>query len=566
MEVKVNIIDTLFTTIPKNTVVASYTIDEDSVGLTMLNDQYSFNTTNKTILTSSNVTSNNLKAINFTARNWVSGEQVEINDMYPRVVSKLQNKFNKPNTIYKVTKDLDLNHCVLTIPKGGEELVLGNNTILDFQGGSFSNGTIIGSNTTVLPNGYKIQNVSLEGSFKYPDGVNAISSDGLCLNNVYDILDKQNLATTEINNYVVKDDDYTILSQFDTLKNVNAVDGSFIGFPTSVIYNNLLYCFYYKANTHESTPGIQENIYYKYSSDKGITWSEEKEWVLPSSDSNGTYRSYRTAYVVPFGSNLLFGIFCTTTTSSAIGGSFTLVCEATISEAHDITILNQIKTPIVGASGSLVYNYTDATITNSMIIGGNIIQVGSNYLMACYTSNRNNYVFSFDGNFTDNTHITQLDVISSEQFDYTEHAFIKFSDTNFYIAFREDARRENTPIFKYDTSTSKFELFTYIDNVAYDGLDAIILDDNTAMIAGRDARNYFTPTRFALMNSSGKVFISNAKYYGDVLGRDCGYCSLQIIEDTLINIFYLKRSQPNYNYGVVSRRIPVKTLTNLIFY
>ena len=80
MEVKVNIIDTLFTTIPKNTVVASYTIDEDSVDLTMLNDQYSFNTTNKTILTSSNVTSNNLKAINFTARNWVSGEQVEINE------------------------------------------------------------------------------------------------------------------------------------------------------------------------------------------------------------------------------------------------------------------------------------------------------------------------------------------------------------------------------------------------------------------------------------------------------------------------------------------------------
>lgn len=461
------------------------------------------------------------------------------------------------NLTYIIVGDIDL---------GGEELVLGNNTILDFQGGSFSNGTIIGSNTTVLPNGYKIQNVSLEGSFKYPDGVNAVSSDGLCLNNVYDILDKQNLATTEINNYVVKDDDYTILSQFDTLKNVNAVDGSFIGFPTSVIYNNLLYCFYYKANTHESTPGIQENIYYKYSSDKGITWSEEKEWVLPSSDSNGTYRSYRTAYVVPFGSNLLFGIFCTTTTSSAIGGSFTLVCEATISEAHDITILNQIKTPIVGASGSLVYNYTDATITNSMIIGGNIIQVGSNYLMACYTSNRNNYVFSFDGNFTDNTHITQLDVISSEQFDYTEHAFIKFSDTNFYIAFREDARRENTPIFKYDTSTSKFELFTYIDNVAYDGLDAIILDDNTAMIAGRDARNQFTPTRFALMNSSGKVFISNAKYYGDVLGRDCGYCSLQIIEDILINIFYLKRSLLNYNYGVVSRRIPVKTLTNLIFY
>lgn len=494
--------------------------------------------------------------VTYNGTTFIRTDGYEYNSTTVRIPSQLS-EIEVSNCIYRIIYNFDLN---------GETLTLPSNCTLDFQGGSFSNGTLIGSNTTILPNGYKIQNVDLKSSFKYPDGVNAVSSDGLCLNNVYDILDKQNLATTEINNYIVKDDDYTILSQFDTLKNVNAVDGSFIGFPTSVIYNNLLYCFYYKANTHESTPGIQENIYYKYSSDKGITWSEEKEWVLPSSDSNGTYRSYRTAYVVPFGSNLLFGIFCTTTTSSAIGGSFTLVCEATISEAHDITILNQIKTPIVGASGSLVYNYTDATITNSMIIGGNIIQVGSNYLMACYTSNRNNYVFSFDGNFTDNTHITQLDVISSEQFDYTEHAFIKFSDANFYIAFREDARRENTPIFKYDTSTSKFELFTYIDNVAYDGLDAIILDDNTAMIAGRDARNYFTPTRFALMNSSGKVFISNAKYYGDVLGRDCGYCSLQIVEDTLINIFYLKRSQPNYNYGVASRRIPVKTLTNLIFY
>lgn len=163
MEVKVNIIDTLFTTIPKNTVVASYTIDEDSVDLTMLNDQYSFNTTNKTILTSSNVTSNNLKAINFTARNWVSGEQVEINDMYPRVVSKLQNKFNKPNTIYKVTKDLDLNHCVLTIPKG---------CTLQFDGGTISNGSLFGNFTKIIAYSSTVifgQQIHIEGSWDIAD-------------------------------------------------------------------------------------------------------------------------------------------------------------------------------------------------------------------------------------------------------------------------------------------------------------------------------------------------------------------------------------------------------------
>lgn len=163
MEVKVNIIDTLFTTIPKNTVVASYTIDEDSVDLTMLNDQYSFNTANKTILTSSNVTSNNLKAINFTVRNWVSGEQVEINDMYPRVVSKLQNKFNKPNTIYKVTKDLDLNHCVLTIPEG---------CTLQFDGGSISNDSLSGNFTKIIADSSTVifgQQIHIEGSWDIAD-------------------------------------------------------------------------------------------------------------------------------------------------------------------------------------------------------------------------------------------------------------------------------------------------------------------------------------------------------------------------------------------------------------
>lgn len=163
MEVKVNIIDPLFTTIPKNTVVASYTIDEDSVDLTMLNDQYSFNTANKTILTSSNVTSNNLKAINFTARNWVSGEQVEINDMCPRVVSKLQNKFNKPNTIYKVTKDLDLNHCVLTIPEG---------CTLQFDGGTISNGSLSGNFTKIITDSSTVifgQQIHIEGSWDIAD-------------------------------------------------------------------------------------------------------------------------------------------------------------------------------------------------------------------------------------------------------------------------------------------------------------------------------------------------------------------------------------------------------------
>lgn len=145
MEVKVNIIDTLFTTIPKDTVVASYTVDEDNVQVNMANKLYYVNEPNKTIHANKNINSNNIEAINFTVRNWVSGEQVEINDMYPRVVSKLQNKFNKPNTIYKITTDLNLNTAILELPA---------DCTLDFQGGSISNGVITGSsikNTYLRP-------------------------------------------------------------------------------------------------------------------------------------------------------------------------------------------------------------------------------------------------------------------------------------------------------------------------------------------------------------------------------------------------------------------------------
>lgn len=239
-------------------------------------------------------------------------ESITSGVVYPNIQAAIQNKFSESNMIYKITKDIDLGNAALTIPTG---------CTLDFQGGSFSNGVIVGNSTVIKPSGYKIQNVELQGTFKYFDGVNAISSEGLCLNNTYDVLDVNNLSKEVISDYQIVDSNYSILPQFRNIRSVRLATGQFAGFPTSVINNNVLYCFYYQAATHASTPGIQENIYYKYSSDKGITWSEEKEWVLPSSDSNGTYRSYRTAYVVPFGSNLLFGIFCTTTTSSAIGGS-----------------------------------------------------------------------------------------------------------------------------------------------------------------------------------------------------------------------------------------------------
>lgn len=70
----------------------------------------------------------------------------------------IQDKFNKPNHIYKITKDIDLEGQTLTIPNG---------CTLDFQGGSFSNGTIVGNSTSIIGNDYNIfNNIIFNGIIK----------------------------------------------------------------------------------------------------------------------------------------------------------------------------------------------------------------------------------------------------------------------------------------------------------------------------------------------------------------------------------------------------------------
>lgn len=54
------------------------------------------------------------------------------------VIVRSIDEITLPNIIYKIVSDIDLNNTTLTLPA---------NCTLDFQGGSFSNGTIVGSNT-----------------------------------------------------------------------------------------------------------------------------------------------------------------------------------------------------------------------------------------------------------------------------------------------------------------------------------------------------------------------------------------------------------------------------------
>ena len=67
-------------------------------------------------------------------------------------------------------------------------------------------------------------------------------------------MDVNNLSKEVISDYQIVDSNYSILPQFRNIRSVRLATGQFAGFPTSVIDNNVLYCFYYQAAAYASTP------------------------------------------------------------------------------------------------------------------------------------------------------------------------------------------------------------------------------------------------------------------------------------------------------------------------
>lgn len=82
---------------------------------------------------------------------------------------------NHPNTIYEIRYDFDLNSEEITIPEG---------CVLDFQGGSFRNGRIVGNNTAIQTSLTKIFDLDIELSgnwnvpYAYPEWFGA-KGDGI---------------------------------------------------------------------------------------------------------------------------------------------------------------------------------------------------------------------------------------------------------------------------------------------------------------------------------------------------------------------------------------------------
>lgn len=121
-------------------------------------DKFAINSTTGVVTTIALMDASNIASFSVKATSGADTITSEV--VYPNIQAAIQTKFSKTNMIYKITKDYDLNNCILTIPAG---------CTLDFQGGSFTNGTINLNNSKILPQGCNISDyitATISGTYK----------------------------------------------------------------------------------------------------------------------------------------------------------------------------------------------------------------------------------------------------------------------------------------------------------------------------------------------------------------------------------------------------------------
>lgn len=124
-------------------------------------DKFAINSSTGVVTTIAAINIDNIESFSVTTTDSTSDTAQTITSevVYPNIKAKVQSKFNRSNTIYKITRDIDLGNGVLTIPY---------KCTLDFQGGSFSNGTITGdiADITVDKQVEIFNNIIIAGTWK----------------------------------------------------------------------------------------------------------------------------------------------------------------------------------------------------------------------------------------------------------------------------------------------------------------------------------------------------------------------------------------------------------------
>lgn len=116
-----------------------------------------------------------------------------------------QDMISKPNTIYEIKYDFDLD---------GKEIKILNNSILQFEGGKIVNGSIFGNNTIIIASQNSIfNNVDIKGTWNINNIYSDWFEDIFENNNIKNIINLTNQSV--VNNVYIKEGVYTVSAQYN---------------------------------------------------------------------------------------------------------------------------------------------------------------------------------------------------------------------------------------------------------------------------------------------------------------------------------------------------------------
>lgn len=136
LSIVINKVSTVFSSIPIGTKVADIAVSGGTAPYTytLATGNDSFQIVGTEVQTKVVMTISNLASFSVTVSDSSTPIDTTTSNVdTPNIQAAIQSTFNKSNMIYKIVDDVDLGNGVLIIPTG---------STLDFQGGSFNNGTI----------------------------------------------------------------------------------------------------------------------------------------------------------------------------------------------------------------------------------------------------------------------------------------------------------------------------------------------------------------------------------------------------------------------------------------
>lgn len=240
-------------------------------------------------------------------------------------------------------------------------------------------------------------------------------------------------------------------SQLKTLKSVfkstlSIPQNDFVGFPTSFVKNGIIYVIYMRSASHNVVPGRNFFPVYKYSTDCGLTWSEEIMLELPQSDSPGLYRDY-----IPYVKNVngkihaVFNIRVSNSKSSVIRR----VAYAKLQVRGAKIKVGELKFfPNSKVDGTLAFCGSDQQAVNkssSLNCGGEFVVEGNTMYIPIYTPQGTIICgWNMAKPISETSFIKLISIASDSNNEYTEAAITKFG-CNWLLTLRNE--RHKSPLY-----------------------------------------------------------------------------------------------------------------------